>query len=178
VSADDLQRFGFKVFAEAPVPPSELIPVFHRWIRESVVEGLLIDVADYSHLPNSPGVVLVGHESDLALDSSEGPPGLLLLRKADQPGGTAERLTVVLRSALEAASKLEAEPSLGGRLRFRKAEALFVSNDRLRAPNEESAFRALQAPLEAAARSLLGPRASVVREPGDPRRRLAARLKA
>jgi hypothetical protein len=178
VSASELQRFGFKVFAEAAPEAAALIPVFHRWIRESVVGGLLIDVADYSHLPNSPGVVLVGQEADYALDATEGPAGLLLLRKAEQKGSPAERLAAVLRSALDAAEKLEKDPALGGRLRFRKDGALFVANDRLKAPNEEGAFAELRAPLEAAAKQVFGPKASVAREAGDPRRRLAARLRA
>jgi hypothetical protein len=171
-----LQRFGFKVFAESAPEPAALIPVFHRWIRESVVPGLLIDVADYSHLPKSPGVVLVGLEADYALDASEGPTGLLLLRKGERAGSTEERLAAALKETLEAAEKLEKDPELGGKLRFRKGAALFVANDRLLAPNEESAFKELQAPLEAAAKRVLGPKARVVREPGDPRRRLAATL--
>jgi hypothetical protein len=176
VSAAELHRFGFKVFAETAPAPAALIPVFHRWIRESVVPGLLIDVADYSHLPMSPGVVLVGHEADYALDATEGPAGLLLLRKADQEGSVEERLAAVLKAALDAAEKLEKDPELGGKLRFKKGAALFVANDRLRAPNEESAFKALQTPLEAAAKKVLGPKAKVVREAGDSRRRLAATL--
>lgn len=171
-----LQRFGFKVFAEAAPEPAALIPVFHRWIREDAVPGLLIDVADYSHLPQSPGVVLVGREADYALDATEGPVGLLLLRKTEQDGPAEERFAAVLKSALDAAEKLEKDPELAGKLRFRKNAALFVANDRLLAPNDDAAFKALQAPLEAAAKRVLGPAAKVVREKGDPRRRLAAVL--
>ena len=178
MSAAELQRFGFKVFAETAPEPAALIPVFHRWIREGVVPGLLIDVADYSHLPKSPGVVLVGQEADYALDATEGPAGLLLMRKAHRAGSAEERLTALLRETLDAVEKLEKDPALAGKLRFKKGAALFVANDRLRAPNEESAFQALQAPLEAAAKQVLGPKAKVAREPGDPRRRLAALVSA
>ena len=42
-----------------------LIPVFHGWIENQVAKDeLLIDVADYSHVPAGPGIVLIGHEAN------------------------------------------------------------------------------------------------------------------
>ena len=51
----------------ATEPPGSLdpaIPVFHRLIQRGLVEGLVIDVADYRHVPDGPGVLLVGHDVD------------------------------------------------------------------------------------------------------------------
>lgn len=178
MSARDLQKMAVKLFAE-PAPGlnlQDLIPVFHRWIREHVVEGVLVDVADYSHLPQSPGVVLVSHEADYALDAAEGPLGLLYVRKAPQPGELRARIAATLKAAREACAKLEAEPALGGRLRFRKAEGLFIANDRLLAPNDGATWEALRSDLEAAAREVLGP-VILARDAADPRRRLTAAVK-
>ena len=174
----DLQKMAVKVFAE-PAPGLSLqdaIPVFHRWIREHVVEGVLIDVADYSHLPQSPGVVLVAHEADYALDAAEGPLGLLYVRKAPQAGDLRARIAATFKAAREACAKLEADPALGGRLKFRKADGLFIANDRLLAPNDAATWDALRPDLDAAAREVLGP-VSLVRDAADPRRRLTAVVK-
>ena len=173
MSPADLQRFAVKIYAERPVEIGSFIPVFHRWIRDHAVEGTLIDVADYGHLPEGPGVVLVGHEADYYMDSMEGPLGLLYSRKQPTPGALPARVEAALRAALAACSRLEEE--FEGRLAFRKGEALFLSNDRLLAPNDEAAFAALRPALESAASAVFG-RASLLREPGDPRRRLAVRL--
>jgi hypothetical protein len=178
----DLQKIAIKFFAEKPewsrpVEPAELIPVFHRWIQERRIPGTLIDVADYSHLSPGPGVGLVGFEADVFFDSMEGPPGLLYTRKTPVAGGLEERLRLVFRAALEACEKLEAEPELTGRLRFRRDEALFISNDRLIGPNDLEPFPKLVIPLEKVANTVLPGAAWRLRgRPGDPRRRLAIHL--
>ena len=46
----------------------EFIPVFHDWIQTQQLAELLIDVADYRHVPHGPGVVLVAHDAHYAMD--------------------------------------------------------------------------------------------------------------
>jgi hypothetical protein len=173
----ELQRFAVKLFARPEGIPAlpDVIPVFHRWIRDGAIDGLLVDVADYGHLPGGPGVVLVGHEADYAMDAMEGPLGLLHTRKQPLPGEFPDRVRAVFRAALAACARLEED--FAGRLSFRAGEALFLSNDRLLAPNDDASFQALRPGLEAAARALYGT-AEVAREAGDPRRRLAVRLRS
>ncbi|MBY0396577.1 MAG: hypothetical protein K2X91_08940, partial [Thermoleophilia bacterium] len=79
----DAVRIGVKLYAEDPaaVRPDRFIPVFHGWIQRGAVPGLLIDVADYAHVPQGPGVMLIGHEADHAIDLGEGRPGVLYQRK-------------------------------------------------------------------------------------------------
>jgi hypothetical protein len=44
-----------------------LEPLFHEWIRtDRLPDETFIDVADYSHLKDGPGVVLVAHRSATA----------------------------------------------------------------------------------------------------------------
>jgi septum formation topological specificity factor MinE len=148
----DLHKVAVKFFATDPsaVRLDEFIPVFHRWIQKHAVEGMLIDVADYGHLPQGPGVVLVAHEADYSIDSSEGPFGLLYNRKISTTGRLSDRIAAAFKAALGACVKLETEPEFQGRLKFRAGEALVVANDRLNAPNTEEGFQALRSDLAAA----------------------------
>ena len=159
-----LHRLGFKIRAGFDGKLEEFIPVFHGWIQRKAVDGLLVDVADYSHLPQSPGVVLVGFEADRSMDATEGPLGLLYMRK--QPGAG---LKDALRATLDSCVKLEDE--LKGRLRFAPSDMLFIANDRLAAPNTEAGWKAIEPELKA-----LLPKASIARDASDPRRRLTARI--
>ncbi len=176
----DLHKIVVKFFAAdaAAVRLDEFIPVFHRWIRERSVDGTLVDVADYGHLPKGPGVVLVAHEADYAMDTMEGPLGLLYSRKSAAPGRLSDRIASAFRAALGACAKLEAEPEFRGRLRFRAGEALVLANDRLNAPNTDPAFQALRSDLSAAVASVYPSGFDLDRMSDDPRRRLGVRVTA
>ena len=106
---EGLHRFGLKLFvdADAVVSPHAYIPVFHRWIQTGSVDGLLIDVADYSNLADGPRVLLVAHEGNYAIDDSGGRPGLVYTRKQPLDGPFADRLDTVSRTLLGAARLLE-----------------------------------------------------------------------
>ena len=58
----------------------------------SIPDHLLIDVADYEHVPNGPGTVLVSHEANIHLDLADGRPGLLYIRKQPLKGDLRERI--------------------------------------------------------------------------------------
>jgi len=72
-------RIKIKYFVQEPenVDLPAFVPLFHRWIQNQSGDDLLIDVADYKHVPNGPGVLLMGHQADYALDMSQGRPGLI-----------------------------------------------------------------------------------------------------
>src|SRR6516164_8374370 len=110
--------------AARAVGPEDCIPVFHRWIKDHVLPELTIDVANYGHVPEGPGVVLIGHGSDYFLDEGEGRLGLLHNRKRSG-FAPAERLSDLARRTLHAAALLEKEPALAGRLAFATNELLF-----------------------------------------------------
>lgn len=138
-------KLQVKVFAApGPALPAEtFIPIFHDWIKRRVLPDLMIDVANYGHVPKGPGVVLIGHAYDMFMDDSEGRPGLLYNRKRGGPAPE-QRLGDAFRHALHGAMLLEAEPSLRGKLRFSSNEFLFRINDRLLAPNSEQTFAELK----------------------------------
>jgi len=119
-----------------------LIPVFHRFIRDQVLKELLIDVVDYSHVPDGPGVVLIGHGADFYVGALDGAYGLVYSRKRGGPGPDG-RLQDALRRLINAARLLEQENGLA--LRFKSAEFSLRLTDRLHAPNDDATFAATQA---------------------------------
>src|SRR6188768_1588524 len=133
------ERLQLKLYLE----PSEhfeleaLIPVFHRFIRDRVLEELLIDVVDYSHVPDGPGVVLIGHGADFYLGALDGAYGLVYSRKRGGPAADG-RLADALRRLVNAARLLEQES--GSKLRFKSGELSLRLTDRLRAPNDDATF--------------------------------------
>jgi hypothetical protein len=95
------------------------------------LEELLIEVADYLHVHNGPGIMLIGHEADYSLDNRVGRLGLLYNRKAQIEGTTEEKLAQAVRAALIVAQILEKENGL----RFNTQEVQVIVNDRLLVPN-------------------------------------------
>ena len=144
----DAKRLDVKLFVAdgSRVEPAELIPVFHGWIQRSAVKDeLLIDVADYEHVVDGPGVLLVGHEGQYGYDRSKGKDGLLYSqRRAQIDGGFREALVYTLRHALSACALLEKEEALAGRLKFNGQQLLIRINDRLRAPNTPETWKAVE----------------------------------
>ncbi len=145
VAPEKLHRFGLKIFFDpgAAPDPGACIPIFHRWIREHALDGVLIDVADYAHLADGPSVLLVGHEGNLSLDFSEQRAGLFYTRKRASSDAFDARVTAAARMLFSACQLLEDDPAFGGRVRFKGNELQFVSNDRLVAPPDEATAREL-----------------------------------
>jgi hypothetical protein len=59
----ELQKCGVKLFLNMNESYSskDFIPVFHSWIQDKVVDDhLMIDVADYSHIPSWAISILPG----------------------------------------------------------------------------------------------------------------------
>lgn len=129
------------------VPLVDAIPVFHRWIQTEAVPGLLIDVADYSHVPEGPGVILVSHEGVYSLDETNGRRGLTYCARFPPLDTLDGCLRWSLRAAVLACRALEQH--LAGRLRFGGDELEVFANDRLAAPNDERGVAVLLPEIEA-----------------------------
>jgi hypothetical protein len=149
----DSHKLSVKLFIDgaAGLPGDAFVKIFQAWIRDQSLPGhLLIDVADYAHVPGGPGTVLVAHEANVHLDHDENRPGVLYVRKQPVAGaaGLRDRLATAFRAALQAGSKLETDPALDG-IRVRTDEAVFRVHDRLLAPNTEATFAAVNPDLQA-----------------------------
>src|SRR3989304_4572165 len=126
----EFQHVNVKVFVDGGLrfDPPRFIDVFHQWIQEQTVPELLIDVADYCHVPDGPGVVLVAHEADYSMDHTDGRWGLRYNRKAPLPGTNEDRFRQALSAAANACCRLEQAFTVDGPLRFsRKQFELFIN---------------------------------------------------
>lgn len=175
----DVRKVQVKLFASEgqDKPLESFIPVFHRWIREDALGEMLMDVADYTHVPKGPGVLLVGHGSDYSIDQGEGRPGLLYARKRDLPGG-AKLIEDGISRALKAAELLNGDSEVTGPRAFSSHEILFTFPDRLHVKNDDAGLNLVKPELEAALKALVpGKNFSLTRE-GDPRAPLTIRAKS
>ena len=172
------QRLAIKLFTTRPIAREELHPfigVFHRFIQQAAVPGLLIDVADYAHVPDGPGVILIGHEVDYGIDLAGGRTGLLTTRKHAGDVGLADLFRDALAKALAAARAIEADDTVSVRFAPDAIEIAFP--DRRAAPNTASAFEWVCKELQPVANAVFGAGARFENVAGsDPRRLLTLRL--
>jgi hypothetical protein len=176
---DDLQRINVKFFLDDPgsLAPEEAFKILNTWIPQTPDETL-IDVADYSHVPDGPVTLLVGHEANYSIDDGQGRRGLVYARKQPLPGSLSERLRATLRAALQACRRLEEEPDLQDRVSFRTDEFLLVANDRLRASNSAATLTALQPQLDPILSALYGDSTFTYERTSDSAERFAVRVKS
>jgi hypothetical protein len=132
-----MERINIRLLSD-PSPAREggvaaAIPEFHRWIQHNVTDEMLIDVVDYRHVPDGPGVVLIGHEADYSLNGT----GLTYSRKIKHSGSEAEKILDAYNRAAEAAR------------RFGLTWSAFevIVNDRIGTPNTDENWQALRAVL-------------------------------
>jgi hypothetical protein len=139
-----IQQLSIKVFARTSDFDQEpLIAVFHGWIRKQRLgDVLLIDVADYRHVPGGPGVMLIGHEGHYGLDTRGGELGLCYSRKRDAIGPARPRLSEALGAALRACHALQGEPSLAAALDFDPGQLEVRIMSRLAAPQDPATYEA------------------------------------
>jgi hypothetical protein len=155
-----------------------LIPVFHSWIENQNGDELLIDVADYTHVPAGPGVVLIGHEGNYSVDNTDDRLGVRYNRKAELNGGNQNVLAQATRAALTACQRLESEPRLGGKFRFNGQEIEIFINDRLIAPNSAASRESLDPDFQLFSQKLFKGEEYSINYDTDPRTLFTAKVKA
>jgi hypothetical protein len=138
MQAADLDRLNVKFHLDAPAgfDSDPLLAVFSRWRLEQGEE--LIDLADYMHVPEGPGVLLVGHRYHFGIDFGGGQPGVFYSSRKGLSGPPAQRLRGVLRACLEKAKRLFSEPEVPKGLKLRPERLEVVLNDRVVAPNDDA----------------------------------------
>lgn len=151
-----------------------LIPVFHSWIQGQVFGDLLLDIADYRHVPGGPGVIVIGQSGDYSVDHSDNRLGVRYNRKAPLDGSNLDRLRQAVQAALTACQRLESEPALNGKFRFNGRDLELFINDRILAPDRESTRQAAQPEFDAFFRQLFRGSEYSLLYADDPRRLFAA----
>jgi hypothetical protein len=151
-------RIQVKFFLENPdgVDLSAFMGVFQRWIQQHALEELLIDVADYRHVFEGPGIVLIGHYSDYFMENHNSRVGLLYTRKRQTSADLQTQLRDSFRLALAACKLLENDTSFEPRLKFRADEVEIRFADRLQFPNKSETFNLVKADLEAVLAEVYG----------------------
>jgi hypothetical protein len=175
---DGFYRVCTKIYGPEPVgipdDAEAFVPIFHEWIRAKVFDAVLFDVADYAHVPDGPGIMLVTHEAAFALDRSDYRFGLLAQRRTSIEGDGVTAIVRTVRLMLEVAAKLQTDPRLAGKLSFDRSTIRVESNDRLRAPNTDEGAIAFEPLVRRALEQVFpGGVASIRRVTSEPRDRLA-----
>jgi hypothetical protein len=171
----NFQHVNVKIFVDGDltVEPGRFIHVFHEWIQEKKDLGvLLIDVADYTHVPAGPGVLLIGFEADYSMDHADNRWGLRYNRKAPVEGDNADRFRQAFRSAVLACRLLEERFAEERSLTFSRRRFELFLNDRALAPRTPETWAVFQAEVEAFLRQTFGANEFSLERDDDPRRRV------
>jgi hypothetical protein len=174
-----MQHVNVKIFAKngTHVNVADAIPVFHRWIQKRALPELLIDVADYAHVPEGPGVLLIAHEANYSLDYARDLLGLLYNRKDVGSGNAQEQLRQAYNAAVGACQRLENEPEFKGKLQFDTGHVEVVFNDRLLHPNTDESWNCLKPEMVRFFDGVFGAGQYVLGRRGEPRERLRATVR-
>ena len=174
------QRLAVEFALDAAPDLDTFIPLFHRWIqRQRLTNQLLVDVADYRHVPKEASVVLVGYQADVIVGGGGERAWFSYLRKRDWPAGDSfaeslyRRLGVTLSGALETAAFLEEEG-------IAVEQSLFTLRilDRLAASSDPESARAWQEPLRTALATFFkGDEVALTLLEQDARRAFAVRVR-
>lgn len=165
-----IQQLSVKISAhQSEFDQEPLIPIFHRWIREKRLgDELLIDVADYRHVPSGPGIMLIGHEGHYGLDC-RGDIGFCYARKRDPLDDPRPRLREVFARALRGCDALQNEPAVHGALSFDPGRLEVRVMSRLAAPNTAETYQALAPEIEAFLSELYNSSEVSLEHQSDPR---------
>ncbi|MCH2366425.1 MAG: hypothetical protein MK554_04285 [Planctomycetes bacterium] len=177
----DLQKINVKFGIDAPADADwdALLNIFSRWRLEEGEE--ILDLADYSHVPEAPSIILVSKRWQLGVDFSRGTgedraggwAGLLYASRKGLEGDLGARLRSVLVSALEKFQRLAGEKEFPRGVTILYGELDIAFNDRLLVPNNDEMDALVRPTVEEVLAALYGDEGCSVEREDDPGRRLA-----
>lgn len=175
----DLQHVNVKFFVKNAdaINLEDAINVFHSWIREQKLDDLLIDVADYRHVPSGPGVILVGHNAHYAFDNAESRLGVLYNRKTADESKGAEQFQKAIEAAQGVCRMIAKEEAFAGKFEIAAEGLQFIINDRLIGANDQETFERLLPDMTAALVRVFGEQDYEFERCGDARKRLTVTVK-
>ena len=171
-------RISVKLYLEDPaaLEAEAVVAPFHRYIREDAIGGTPIDVARYAHVVNGPGIMIIGHELDYAIDYAEGRAGISVTRKREAGGTLAEQVRDLAGEAARLSLLLQGEDGIGDAGRVGTGEALVTILDRYEAPNDDETLVRVEPTLREAFEPLSECAAVEVSRVGAAREPFAARV--
>ena len=106
------------------------IPVFHEWIQKNKIsDHIMVDVADYKHILDGPGIMLIAHEGNFSIDLENGKAGLLYTRKQPLGQDIVDNIKIITSIVDQACELLENSDALKGKISFNNQYKI-ISNDR------------------------------------------------
>jgi hypothetical protein len=176
----DLQKINIKIFIDVParIRLEPFLNIFARWREDKSDPAEWIDLADYAHVANGPGVMLIGRQGNLSADLCEPGPGLLYANKSGLSGRLEDRVLETWRRGLTLVRRLHADPDYPGELQPRPGAWEITFNDRLVAPNTDETDQVLQPGVRTVARKLFGTDGFALVRQADSERRCAYSLNA
>lgn len=174
----ELQKIDVKIALDAPADFDWdlLLAVFGRWRLEPDEE--ILDVADYLHMPNGPGCLLVSHRWHFGVDFEGGVPGIFLSTRKGLKGELPDRFRGAIRLALEKARRLLSEPELASRVALRPSEIAVTVNDRMLIPDPVVGDEVVGPALAATLDRLFGPSTWTRKRDETPGARLGYKVRA
>ena len=142
-----MHKFGLKRKIKSLQTDIELfVPLFHSWIQEDRIPNhIMVDVVDYKHIPDGPGIMLIAHEGYFSLDFEDNELGLLYMRKTQLGDNVPETLSAIQQILDFAVELIQIDSVIGKKIEF-SDEYQLLSNDRFEYPNNgESEKKLLQA---------------------------------
>lgn len=175
----ELQHINVKLIFNKSVENNlePLISIFHDWISEQNSDELLIDVADYRHVPHGPGIILIGHEANISLSECLGSITLCYNRKIATEGTDEERFRQALRGALVACERIEIDGRLTGKINFECQEIEILVNDRIFVSNQEKFYQIVDPKFKRLFKVIFDKNDYSISHSEDPRKLYSIRLK-
>lgn len=173
------KRISIKFFAKNPevVEIEAFTAILQRWIQDRALDGLLIDVVDYKHMYEGPGIILIGDLADYGMDSRDGRLGMMLTIKRHDQVTLTNLLQYAFPLILKAAKLMETEDAANG-LVFDFSEAKLEFLDRLNYANSPETLANVEADLRSFANDIFKQELAITQAHRDPRETFAVTIKA
>lgn len=177
---NDLQRIDLKVLLDVAdgARYEPLLTVFDRWRKETDAPSDWVDLADYAHMQQGPAVIMAGKRENLAIDTNEPGPGVLVQTRKDLDGSLTERFLEAFRRHLALSTRLIGEPEWPAGLTVRGGDWIVSINDRLGFPNTDETENTLHTDLVAALDKLFGDGGYDLERESNPESRFGYRVRA
>ena len=171
-SQSGLQKINVKMAIDAPsdLDLDVLLAIFGRWRLEEGEE--VIDLADYAHVDQGPGCLLVSHRWQFGIDHAGGKVGLFYSTRKDLTGPLAHRFTQAIEGLITKSTRLLAEEEFPRTAKACCGQLEVIANDRLLFPNTDASDARVRPELEKTFERLYGSGSFQVEREADPSRRL------
>ncbi len=156
--------------------PTDVVPVFHNWIGRQLVEEVLIDVADYSHVHQGPAVMLVALEADYVFDLAGGLPGIRYIRKRSIPDSLPSALAQSVAAVAQAAHLLQESTLIDG-VAFDVSHVEIEILDKLNYPYRDERYTQFEEALQRVGAEAYAGEVAIMRTIADPRRPVKLELR-